>query len=136
MKALKIDVETEEITEVEVVQGSDGTHLKSMKEYIGCDWFDTVTFKERDACIYVDDMGLQKEAPEGEKKKFFCLITYPNPIGSNGLIMGVGPAGESIDVPYTAQQVRELILFCEDSGDHVVMPTGKELEYRGARCKD
>lgn len=83
MRAIKIDVEKQEVYEVE----TDGS-LKSLYELIKCDCIEKVNIIQRKEVIWVDESGLLKKDPIGA----FVFDGYPQVLSGNGLILGLrGP---------------------------------------------
>lgn len=108
-KALLINVQNESVTEVEVIQDSKGSYLKSIYNHLGCDLLDIVNIGKDD--VYVDDEGLMKITQDS---KFFQLNPNWQPLAGNGLILGFDPeTGESIDTTMTVEQVKEMVVFLD-----------------------
>lgn len=107
-KAILINVNEQTITEVQVVQDSKGSYLKSIYNHLGCQLFNIVNINSKND-VYVDDEGLLNLT---EESMFFRLKGYPQPLAGNGLVMGYNPEdGESIDTTMTIEQVKETIVF-------------------------
>jgi len=86
VKAYLINPKTRTITTVE-----HDDSLESIKELLECDLFDVVRISDVDG-IYVDDEGLM-----ARPQSFFAYRNFPHPLAGNGLVLGVGSEGESIE---------------------------------------
>ena len=102
-KGILIDVHNREIKEVQIEKG-----IQSIYEQIKCDTFDCVQIHEEND-VYVDDNGLSGLT---DKSMFFSYKGYPDPLPSNGLILGIDhETGESIDTTLTIEDVRKNVTF-------------------------
>jgi hypothetical protein len=109
MKALKINVVTQQIEEIEL---KDGYGLKAIYDAIGngCNLFECpITFDNGDT-IYCDENGLLKE-PIGA----FMMKDWAYPIQGNGLLVGTDIyTGESIPVKTSAEELASQIQFLDE----------------------
>jgi len=73
--------------------------------FIKADTFDIATFNEQLDAVFVDDMGLFKE-----DQSYFTIKGYAQPLAGRGLVLGVGPEGEStpptVDMLWLQHNVR------------------------------
>jgi hypothetical protein len=105
MKAIKIDVEKQEVSIIEIEKG-----LRAIYDAIGngCNCITAPISYENDDTMYCDDEALLN--PENIKGGFM----YPNwsyPIVSNALIMGTDEDGESTDCQSTLEEIKKGIRF-------------------------
>ena len=105
MKAILINVKTQEIKEVE----HDGT-LKSIYKHIDCRTFDVVNIDGTNS-IYVDDEGLFVE-----NQLYFEYSGSERVIqlAGNGLILGVDDEGEAISPTINIEEVRAKVRFISE----------------------
>jgi|TARA_R110001606_G_scaffold194674_1_gene342383 hypothetical protein len=105
MKAILINVKTQEITEVE----HDGT-LKNIYKHVDCSTFDVVDIDGTND-IYVDDEGLFKP-----NQLYFEYSGTERTIqlAGNGLILGVDEEGESISPTINIEEVRASVRFISE----------------------
>ena len=101
MKAILIDVKTQEIKEVE----HDNT-LQNIYDLIDCRAFDLVRIDDVNS-IFVDDEGILKDN---------LYFEYPSSNGifqlaGNGLILGVDDEGNSISPTLTIEDVKSKVSF-------------------------
>lgn len=98
-RAIKIDVEKQELSYVEVGEYTD------IYKHVECELFCVpVTFENMDA-LYCDDEARLKE----EIKGGFKLKGWNYPIYGNGLILGTDLKGESIDCKTTLEEIEAQI---------------------------
>lgn len=117
VKAILIDAEKQEIRDVELNAG-DGSAYRGIVDSIrpGCcicsgwTWYDQRNVSA--AVMYVDDEGLIN----GTKTRFWlqvvdgigglrCNPNGPGPLAGNGIICGCNEAGETVDVPFKAEDL-------------------------------
>lgn len=110
-KAIKIDAENKQITEIEVTDG-----LQSYYDAIGCDLITTATYIGND-CVYVDDEGLLKQPTDDEGNRIsvkgFEINGYPQKLAGSGVVVGTTPGGDSTTPNLTVDVVKRLVTFCE-----------------------
>ena len=104
MKAIKIDVETQQVYPVELPKG-----LKALYEAIGnsCRCVDRVTVPDKQDDIWLHDEALFLE-PQPEK---FIFGDYAQPFSGNAIICGYNDEGDSTDVNSTLDEVRRRVRF-------------------------
>ena len=103
MKAILIDVKTQEIKEVEY----DNT-LQNIYDLIDCRAFDLVRLNEVDGIfnsIFVDDEGLLKES-----NRYFKTWNG-NTYAGKGLLLDTDDEGNSTDVSVSVLQVQSSVRF-------------------------
>ena len=103
MKAILINVKTQEITEVE----HDGT-LKNIYKHLDCRTFDVVNIDGTNS-IYVDDEGLFVE-----NQLYFEYSGSERAVrlAGNGLILGLNhESGDSISSTLSVEEVRNKVIF-------------------------
>jgi hypothetical protein len=101
-KAIKIDVETQSVTIIEV------DDLKSYYDAIGngCKLVQTVFQSENDDMLFCDEEGCLR--PD-DIKGGFLLECWKGIIVNNAIISGTDDEGESIDVKTTAEQIQSQV---------------------------
>ncbi len=100
MKALKIDVATKKVTQVEIQD------YKEIYKHINAELFCCpVQFPNGDV-LYADDEGLLKEVVG-----CFCMPNWNHPIVGNAIILGSTEYGESTDCKTKAEYLQSTILF-------------------------
>jgi hypothetical protein len=103
IKAIRIDTAERRFHEVEIEQ--DNT--QSICEFVGCSHFDVVRIDHHDV-IFVDDEGL---LTANKDSTFFTLKSYGGILVGNGLLLGTGSEGESIDPTTTIEWLEENVSF-------------------------
>ena len=102
MIAIKIDVVKKEIYEINLKPG-----IKAMYEALEIDTpFTRIKLSEIES-LWIDDEGLIRKDPIGA----FSIDGYDQVLSGHGLIMGIGPDGESKTTTLRASDVRELITW-------------------------
>jgi len=99
IKAIRIDTANRRFHEVELEQ--DDT--KAICDFVGCSLFDVVRLEHRDV-IFVDDEGLLSARKDST---FFTLNMYGGILVGNGLLLGTGDNGESIDPTTTIEWLED-----------------------------
>ena len=105
MKAILIDVKTQEIKEVE----HDDT-LQNIYDLINCRAFDLVRLNEVDGIfnsIFVDDEGILKDNLYFE----YSVSDRVFQLAGNGLVLGVDDKGNSISATLTVEDVEGKVNF-------------------------
>lgn len=108
MKAILIDVEKKEITEVEHDGSLDSTHA-----LLKCDCITSAEshlFGPVSHTLFVDDEGLYREPPIGAFQ-----IANGQVLSGNGLIVGAGLEGEDISHNVNIKSISQVIRFCDIS---------------------
>lgn len=118
MRAILIDPETREVSEVEI----DPTSLDDYYRLIGCDCFTAVTIDDQGTTVYVDDEGLFKGP-----SVFFLIKGYPQPLAGRGLVVGTDAEGNTIEPSVSIDWVTDNV----DVG--VPMRAGSTLLFVGDR---
>lgn len=101
MKAILIDVHSQTIKEVEVVNHD------CIYDHLKCRCFTTVGIDETHD-VFVDDEGLLNLTPFS---RFFLYKGYPQPLAGNGLVVAIDEDGETIAPTLTIQQIAENVIF-------------------------
>lgn len=101
MKAIKIDVTAQTVTDIVLAPG-----LESMYSAIGCDCIDRRVLDAKND-LWFDDEGLLQN-PQQPK---FSFGTYPHLFAGNGLICGYNANGVTIGTTLSAEQIRPFIRF-------------------------
>jgi hypothetical protein len=102
MKAILIDVENQEVTEVE----HDDT-LESIYYHVDCRTFDVVNIDGVNS-IYVDDEGLFVE----DQLYFeYSGGTHKVQLAGNGLILGLNEEGDTVTTTLTLEHVKSKVTF-------------------------
>lgn len=112
IKAILIDVDTFEVSEIDIEQDN----IKQIYKAIRCDTFDCVGLPNGDA-IYVDDEGLLNDP-----QRFFAINGETAILAGNGLIMGTGPEGESVNPKTSIDHIRDRVHFFVKGGDGWIYP--------------
>ena len=115
MKAIKIDVVTQIISEIDISKG-----LQAIYRHLKCELFTCIGLPEKDA-LYIDDEGLFVEEPLGA----FMIMGIAHPLSGNGLIIGCDDEGESTDCKITIEQAKQMVTFVD-----VKMLKGVPLESK------
>jgi len=103
IKAIRIDTAERRFHEVELEQ--DDT--EAICGFVGCSMFDVVRIDHSDV-IFVDDEGLL--TADGDST-FFTLKSYGGILVGNGLLLGTGSEGESIDPTTTIEWLEDNVSF-------------------------
>lgn len=103
IKAIRIDTAERRFHEVELEQ--DDTD--AICGFVGCSMFDVVRIDHNDV-IFVDDVGLLTAK---EDSTFFTLKSYGGILVGNGLVLGTGSEGESIDPTTTIEWLEDNVSF-------------------------
>ena len=103
IKAIRIDTAERRFHEVELEQ--DNT--QAICEFVGCSYFDVVRIDHHDV-IFVDDEGL---LTANKDSSLFTLESYGGILVGNGLLLGTGSEGESIDPTTTIEWLEENVSF-------------------------
>ena len=104
MKAIKIDVVNQTITEIELAPGIDAIYQE-----LDCNLFTCISpigFPPGDA-IYIDDEGLLRDPVIGA----FSVRGYPQVLSGHGLIIGTDSEGESISCKCILESIKKAIRF-------------------------
>ncbi|MCK8495845.1 DUF3846 domain-containing protein [Spirosoma sp. RP8] len=101
MKAIKIDVEKQDVYDLEIESG-----ITAMYTAISCTCVDRVVLDD-ETDLWLDDEGLLHE-PQPTK---FSIAGFDRSFAGNGLICGYNAEGQTISTTLTAEQVRPLITF-------------------------
>lgn len=110
MKAILIDVKSEQIRYVQVTKDSEGSTLKSMYDLIGCDLVQPIGIDDQND-IFIDEEGL---LTLDENSKFFTFDGFPHPLAGNGLILGIDhEEGDTIDTNLTIEEIAKKVLFTD-----------------------
>ena len=109
MKAIKIDVVNETVTDVDI-KSSDT--LNEMYRQIGCDMVEVACYPEfgdHGECVMVDENGMACLTPQS---KFFTITGGHQPFAGNGLIVGTNFSnGATVGVGITAEEAKKHIKF-------------------------
>jgi len=103
VKAIKIDAENRKVEEIEI------NNLVDMQEAVGGFIQVGYGFPDTPDVIYVDEEGLLKEP-----KNFFALDGQTEILAGNGLVIGYGKLGESIDAEITMDYIKGKVLWMDD----------------------
>lgn len=109
MKGILIDAENKTITEVEL-----GKKLEDMYRVLRVARVDTATFDDKND-VWVDDDGLNKGL-----EFFFYYEDGSQPFAGNGLVLGVGKRGSTIDTTLTVDQVKAKVEFLTKAQAYVL----------------
>lgn len=105
MRAIKIDVVTKTIYEVDLKAKRDGSTMESLQQLLDVDCFTMVSLGEGYA-LWIDDEGLYREPPLGA----FKIKEDWQAFSGHGIITGLnGPATVAATIPIEA--VVELVTF-------------------------
>jgi len=110
MRALKIDVTTQSITEITLKDNI----LESMQNVVG-GLITTASYLENNDCILVDDEGLMKPIFGA-----FEIENCYQPFIGNAVIVGTDNDGNTIDAKSDIDNVKKIVTFL----------TGEELMYK------
>ncbi len=117
VKAIHIDAEAQEVRDVELDTEGDASFLSELYKYTNCQmicsgwtWYDDKSIPK--AVLYVDDEGRMNgtttsfllSSPDGVGG-LRCNPQGPDPLMGNGILTGVSPSGETIDVPFAAKDL-------------------------------
>ena len=103
MKAIKIDAENRKVEEIEI------NNLIDMQKAVGGFIQVGYGFPDTPDVIFVDEEGLLKEP-----KNFFALDGQTEILAGNGLILGTGKLGESIDAVTPLEYIKSKVLWMDD----------------------
>jgi hypothetical protein len=103
MKAIKIDVANQKISQVNI---SDYKEIYSQIGN-GCNLFCCPVQWENNDVLYADDEALLQESLEG----CFAMPDFNYPIVGNAIILGTDDEGESIDVKTKIAELQEKIIW-------------------------
>jgi len=118
-KAILIDVEKKEVTEVVRTTGIDEIH-----KYLKCECF-TGFGLQKGALCYYDDEGLINGTTEG-----FRFPDFVQTVMGNGLIVGLSPDGEDADSPLTLEEVKSLVTFFDyDNVEDIPVPPTQVISF-------
>ena len=104
MRAIKIDVEKQEVYYIEIEKG-----LQPMYDAIGngCDLIEApLRFPKNDALFCDEEINFR----QGDVKGGFLIKKMGYPITNNAIIVGADSYGESCDVKMTIQEAERLIV--------------------------
>jgi hypothetical protein len=106
-KGILIDVKNRTITEVEVIENSQGSQLESIYKHLGCSTFELSNIDEQND-VYVDEEGLLFM----DDNTMFFQMDNKQPLAGNGLIMGYDDeTGESVDTTLSVEEVTSRVKF-------------------------
>jgi hypothetical protein len=112
MKAIKIDVRTKKVYEIELEEG-----LQAIYDNLNCNTFSCPIQYENDDCMYCDDEALLfPELIEGA----FIYPDWSYPIVSNALIIGTDEDGNSVDCKSTIEEISKGIKFIDKNNDNLI----------------
>lgn len=101
MKAIFIDAENREVTEVEIENS-----LKAYYALLDCDMIEAATYLPNEDCIYVDEEGLYSG-----KDSFFTIEGGHQPFIGSGLVVGTSEDGETVSASTTLEEVKAKVKF-------------------------
>jgi hypothetical protein len=116
VKAILIDAEKQEVRDIEL-DAADGSAYQGIKKNVDCDcicsgwtWYDQRSIPK--AVLYVDDEGMINgtstsfllQTPDGVGG-LRCNPAGPDPLFGNGVICGCNAQGETVDVPFKAEEL-------------------------------
>lgn len=101
MKSLIIDAMKKAVTEYEF------TDLETAKQVLGWEIAASACRWDKDLML-VDDHGLMKDEPP---QAYFMLKEFPRPIATNAIIIGTDEDGETVDVSFGPEYIRNQIFY-------------------------
>ncbi len=103
MKAILIDVDKEEITEIDIVD-----KLENMYKVLKCETIEAIYYQNH--AIYVDEEGRYRTSESGLLKAFTIEGFHTDIIG-NGLIFKISSAGENLPSKLTVEDMKKVVKF-------------------------
>jgi len=105
MKAIKIDVKKQTVTEIDLPEKGEGIDISQLAKEIDCTYFECVRIGEDD--IYIDDIGRYRTGKVGA----FSIDGYPHPLIGNAVVMSHDISGESAEPKSSVEDIRALVKF-------------------------
>lgn len=106
MRAIKIDVEKQEVYALEIEPG-----LQPLYDAIGCDMIELPVIFCGQHALYVDEEGLLK--PHLIKGGFYFEHFLSQPLIGNGIIVNGDDEGNDTDCLLTETEVRKMVKFLD-----------------------
>lgn len=101
MNAILIDSKNRIVTKIEITED-----IKDIQQALDCQIFTTGTYLENGDVVFVDDEGLINGTDH-----FFAYSGAHQPFAGNGLIVGTGPEGETVDCEVSLLEVASKVKF-------------------------
>jgi hypothetical protein len=101
MKAILIDAKNRIVSNIEISED-----IKDIQDALNCRIFTTGMYLKNKDVMFVDDEGLLNGTHD-----FFTYKGAHQPFAGNGLIMGSGPEGETVDCKVSLIEVAQNVNF-------------------------
>lgn len=102
-KAILVDVEAKEVRAIDVADSVD-----EYNKAIGSDVYCGGPRLDNGDGFLVDDEGMLKVNTDSV---FFTFEGYPQPLAGNGLLLGCGPDGDTLDAKSSVDEIARRVKF-------------------------